>query len=256
MNSYLTNFEDRIQRFVEGSFARLFAGRLHPREVAIQLARAMEDKAIRDDNGRRLAPDLYTIRLHPLDHTALLEAEPGIAASLARELEDLGAMSGYTTPHPPEVRLLADADVALCDIQITAESRDAKHDTTQSSAMDVQSSEPSTIPEASLILNSREVVLTGPLVTLGRQHDNQIILDDPSVSRHHAQIRVRFGRFVLFDLGSTMGTKVNGKSITETILQHGDLIAIGTETLIYTEAIAGNHDNPGAETETFAPLNP
>jgi hypothetical protein len=192
-----------------------------------------------------------------LDHDALLEAEPGLSDSLARELEHLVTMSGLVLPHALEVRLLADAEVSLCDVQITAESHTKKKETTQSGLIDGESSALAIIPEASLILNGgREIVLNGPLVTLGRQHDNQIIFDAASVSRHHAQIRLRFGRFVLFDLGSSGGTKVNGQPVTEVILRHADLITIGAETLIYTETAIGSHDTPGAETETFAPLNP
>jgi len=254
MNSYLASFEDRIQRLVEGSFARLFAERLHPREVAIQLAKAMEDQATRDVNGDQIAPDLYIIRIHPVDHEVLLTAEPNFALSLSHELERLAAMSGLVLLRKPDVRLFADTEVALRDIQIVVEAQTEKRETTQGSTG--IASLPAT-PDASLLLGEgREIVLTGTLVTLGRQHDNHIIFDAPSVSRHHAQIRVRFGRFVLFDLGSSVGTKVNDQQVTETILQHGDVIRLGTETLIYAEMTAGGHDTPGAETETFAPLNP
>ena len=54
-----SQFEDRIQMLVEGGFARLFAGRLKPRDVALRLARAMEDEADLDEMGN-LACLLYT----------------------------------------------------------------------------------------------------------------------------------------------------------------------------------------------------
>ncbi len=258
MSSYLANLEDRIQRLVEGSFARLFAGRLHPREVAIQLARAMEDRAVNNGDGDPVAPDLYIIRVHPLDHDVLLEIEPDLASSLSREMEYLAGMSGFVLPRNPEVRLLADADVPLCEIQIAVESRVEKKETTQSRHIVGDSSTPlNDTRQASLLLNEgRQAVLEGSLITLGRQHDNQIVFDNPSVSRHHAQIRRRFSRFVLFDLGSSGGTKVNGQPVTEVILQQGDVLTLGTETLIYTESATESPSSEGAETETFAPLNP
>ena len=63
------------------------------------------------------------------------------------------------------------------------------------------------------------------VVTIGRSLDNDIVLDDERVSRRHAQLRRRYGQYVLYDLHSSGGTTVNGRPADETPLRHGDVLA-------------------------------
>jgi len=70
--------------------------------------------------------------------------------------------------------------------------------------------------------------LTGKTVTLGRDATCQIVLDDPHISRAHAQITCNGSDVVIKDLGSTNGIFVNGKKVTEQALLDGDKILIGT----------------------------
>ncbi len=65
-------------------------------------------------------------------------------------------------------------------------------------------------------------------VSIGRHEDNTVILPDPQISRHHAEIVMQGGRWVIADLGSANGTYVNGQRITGPhVLDHGDLIRLG-----------------------------
>jgi len=64
-------------------------------------------------------------------------------------------------------------------------------------------------------------------VTIGRTVDNDVVLPDPSISRQHMSIRDKGGAYIVKDLGSSNGTKVNGKAITEEVLKAGDVIAAG-----------------------------
>jgi pSer/pThr/pTyr-binding forkhead associated (FHA) protein len=64
------------------------------------------------------------------------------------------------------------------------------------------------------------------VITIGRSLENDIILDDARVSRHHAQLRRRYGQYVLYDLDSTGGTTVNGRPIREAALQPGDVLSL------------------------------
>jgi hypothetical protein len=64
--------------------------------------------------------------------------------------------------------------------------------------------------------------------SIGRHGDNEIILPDNQVSRHHAEIVMQGGRWVLADLGSANGTYVNGERLTGPhVLNHGDLVRVG-----------------------------
>ncbi len=84
-------------------------------------------------------------------------------------------------------------------------------------------------------LTAREGPLAGTTIrlseeegTLGRRDDNTYVVADPRVSRLHASIRKEGASYVLTDLGSSGGTKVNGAALTgATVLHHGDVIAFG-----------------------------
>ena len=93
-------------------------------------------------------------------------------------------------------------------------------------------------------LRPRLVVLTGPLkdsiiplaegeVTIGRDAANGIGVVDPSVSRKHCVLSAQDGRFRVRDLDSRNGTLVNGASIEEQWLQHGDEIAAGDSSFLF-----------------------
>jgi pSer/pThr/pTyr-binding forkhead associated (FHA) protein len=73
--------------------------------------------------------------------------------------------------------------------------------------------------------------LDRPMLTLGRSRDCDIAIDDPSVSRRHAEVHREADGFALVDLGSTNGTKVNGQKIDRSSLQNGDRITLGQTEL-------------------------
>jgi pSer/pThr/pTyr-binding forkhead associated (FHA) protein len=80
----------------------------------------------------------------------------------------------------------------------------------------------------------RIVALPNQMVTVGRAPDNEVVVGDPATSGRHGRIEVRGGAFWISDLGSTNGTLVNGEPVIEKQLGHGDLIAIGANTIRFT----------------------
>ncbi len=71
-------------------------------------------------------------------------------------------------------------------------------------------------------------------IRLGRSPDNDVILRDPATSGHHARLERRGDQFWIVDLGSTNGTLVNGESIQEKQLNHGDRLTIGQNAVHFT----------------------
>ena len=69
---------------------------------------------------------------------------------------------------------------------------------------------------------------------LGRSPDNDVILRDPATSGHHARLERRGDQFWLVDLGSTNGTFVNGESIQERQLNHGDRVTVGQNSVHFS----------------------
>jgi pSer/pThr/pTyr-binding forkhead associated (FHA) protein len=89
--------------------------------------------------------------------------------------------------------------------------------------------------------------------TLGRGSDNQVALNNPTVSGHHCKITQDGERFLLTDLGSTNGTRVNAKEVKESpvVLKPKDLVQIGSvEFLFNSEEIIATEENVEARTET------
>jgi hypothetical protein len=254
-----SQFEERIQSLIEGGFARLFAGRLQPREVALRLARAMEDEADLDDTGSLAAPNRYVVSLHPDDHAALLAAQPDLAVALADHLVLLARESDLRLDAPPEVTLVPDGAVALHAVSVQARHVEAARQTTQmmivarENANGAPPGETFQLPKAFLVVDgSRYVPLEHTVINIGRRRDNTIVLDDRRISRQHCQLRFRFGEFVLYDLGSRGGTLVNNARVAECVLRPGDVISLAGVLLVYVvedDPEAGN--TSGGDTQAY-----
>ena len=103
---------------------------------------------------------------------------------------------------------------------------------------------------AFLILHGTKIIpLTQSVINIGRRLDNQIVVDDPRVSRNHAQLRVIKGRFVIFDLDSTGGLFVNGQRASQCILYPGDVISLAGVTLVFGQ------DMPSRKSEKEHPIS-
>ncbi len=225
-----------MEALVEGTFARLFAGRLHPSDIGRQLARALEDSAASGTPALR-----YAVRLNPADAQILLGEQPRIAEILADELVTAAREANVMLPHTPEVLILPDPLLKSRSVTVTAEAASTGDTTPQATPAPLPATGPlAAPPHAFLILEGeRTVPLTQAIISLGRRLDNHIILDDPRISRAHAQLRLRFGRYVLYDLGSTGGTYVNGQRVQECVLRPGDVISLAGMPIIYGEDEAG-----------------
>ncbi len=252
-----SRFEQQIEQLVEGSFARLFVGRLQPREVATHLARAMEDNArLETDGTTQLAPNHYTIYVNPEDHAALMEAQPDLAVSLANTVVALAHRAEMRLGTHPKVEIQPDQAMPLRMIRVEADHRVELARATQVLESVPPSPQPAHVPRNPqlIIAGTRYMALDRPVINIGRRHDNHIVLDDMRVSRLHAQIRLRFGHCVLYDLGSSGGTFVNEHAVTECILKPGDVISLAGVPLVYIEdETTGNH--LGTDTQIRPPEN-
>ncbi len=78
--------------------------------------------------------------------------------------------------------------------------------------------------------------LNRPVISIGRRIDNALVINDPRVSRSHAEVRCFRGRFVVFDMGSSGGTYVNGKRIAHTIVYDGDIISLAGVQVVFRQS--------------------
>jgi pSer/pThr/pTyr-binding forkhead associated (FHA) protein len=91
-------------------------------------------------------------------------------------------------------------------------------------------------PKVLLLLDGKRVVVGPSGATLGRGRQCDVVLSDPNVSRQHAEIRPRGGSWVLTDLGSTNGSRLNGRRIDGSeVLREGDEIELGESVMTFSQ---------------------
>ncbi|HML23042.1 MAG TPA: DUF3662 domain-containing protein [Aggregatilinea sp.] len=191
-----------------------------------------------DDQQRDCAPNHFAVHLHPADHTALLAREPELAALLSEHLVALAHESGLWLDSLPGVELIADGAVPAHTVSVVTSYRRALRESTQVLHPLGQPEDASprrdVLPDAFLIVDGKHYVpLDRPVINIGRRRDNTIVLDDMRISRHHCQLRFRFGEFVLYDLGSRGGTFVNNQRVSECVLRPGDVLSLAGVPLVY-----------------------
>jgi pSer/pThr/pTyr-binding forkhead associated (FHA) protein len=85
---------------------------------------------------------------------------------------------------------------------------------------------------AVLVVEGRRMSLGEGGATVGRSRQCDVVVDDPNVSRRHAELRPRGGSWVLTDLGSTNGSRVNGRAVSgPTVVKPGDELELGTAVM-------------------------
>ena len=239
----IERFEALAERLVEGTFARLFAGRLRPLEVVTHLVRAMEDHQVLSPDGTRQAPTHYWVYLHPDDCAALAAEQQALEAELARNVTELATQVGLTLEIVPSVYVLPDEDMGPHEVRVDARwmLEEAGVGPEGESTREMEPDDGETGGELPpgrpfLILEGQHHVnLLQPVISVGRALGNAVIVEDPRISRYHAQLRRRYGRYVLYDLGSSGGTQINGYPVEECVLHSGDVISFAGVQVIYGE---------------------
>ena len=104
-----------------------------------------------------------------------------------------------------------------------------------------------------LIINQQITPLTRDVVRLGRQLDNDIVFQEESVSRNHAEIRCENGKYILHDLLSTSGTFVNNRRIERCLLNSGDLISLANVQFMFVNNNPRIASNSAISTRSLTP---
>ena len=115
---------------------------------------------------------------------------------------------------------------------------------------EIDNKRPVVPPNAFLIVNSQVFPLDQEVINIGRSLENHLVIDDASVSRAHAQLIAIKNHFMVFDQNSTGGTFVNGKRISRTVLNSGDIISLAAVSMLYVE------DSPGLLSKSWEQTRP
>ena len=240
-----------MESMVEGSAKRLFRSPVTPAEITRRLERAMESQqTITVD--RVIVPSFYRAFLNPEDFRTLEAVQDDLEREMANYLRDLARERNFTLLQHPVVDVAPDPAVGRRSIQVVAEmtgvhpgNAPAGASTGVESTQVIQSKAPSaparqTNQSAELIMQTVNGTHTFPLdsnlVTIGRGLNNDIVLEDPRISRQHAQVRYKSRRFLIADQGSTNGTYVNGTPVTsEQVLRSGDIVSLGGLEMLFQQ---------------------
>ncbi|WP_433013028.1 FhaA domain-containing protein [Kribbella sp. CA-294648] len=255
----LQRFERRLEGIVSGVFARAFKGDVEPIELAAALKREIDNTARILSRDRRLVPNHFTIELGPGDFERLNAYGRTLNHELANELRDHADIQRYTFSGPIEIELTQEDELPTGKFRVVSATvgnqrpqqppppppptyqpaPDPNATVLQSAPVQPPPGPPPVRrghPQVMLEVNGRRRPINPPGVVLGRGTDADIQINDPGVSRRHAEIRLMPEgpggvRVVLVDLGSTNGTLVNGRRAAEAELTDGSTVRIGNTTM-------------------------
>jgi len=214
----LRSFERRLERLVEGVFARAFRSGLTPVELGRRLVREADDHRKVGVNGKVVVPNHFVVQLAREDAATFEGVQDALAAELCDALREHAREEGYSFMGPVRVELLPDDQLRPGTAEVEARLRQGEGGVGAGSV---------------LLPTGQRVTLGEQVVRIGRLPDCGVQLADTNVSRHHAEIRPAGEGFVVTDLGSTNGTKVNGVRVGERLLRDADEITVGTTKLVF-----------------------
>ncbi|MDQ6837852.1 MAG: DUF3662 and FHA domain-containing protein [Actinomycetota bacterium] len=248
----LASFERRLERLVEGAFAKAFRSGLQPVEVGRRLTREMDLRRTVAPRGT-LAPNRFDVRLSRGDRDRFLPIEDELISELISVARDHARSEGYQFLGPVSISLDPDDTLSSGTMRVRGEmvqaaadagvaARSAAGPRAGAAARPTTERAPSRFspagaaspsPGAVLVLpDGREIAVGDRPVVMGRMPGCEIFLADPNVSRRHAEVRPAGGGWAVADLGSTNGTKVNGVRISGSEgLRPGDEIRVGATSL-------------------------
>ena len=253
---HIARLEEQLESLIETAFSSLMGNRLRAQDLALHLARAMEDHAvtIQSTDPRPIAPDTYQIVLRDDLFKRLVSRNPQLNVQLAEHMIELANQAGFRLDTTPTVKLIADVKL-ITHFKITA-SHSEDYEGNRTDAMQrVEVPANQAMPHAHFLTTDYQAIpLEQDIMNLGRHKDNHIVLDDPAVSRYHAQVRRRYGEHMIFCVNSKNGMYVNDVRVKEHHLKPGDVVQLGGTRLIYTVEDNDDDTTHPADTGILKPL--
>lgn len=218
----LDRFEERVDRLVNGAFARAFASEVQPVEIASALQHEVTDQAQIFGKGRTIVPNYFVVDLSQEDFERLTAHEDTLRNELAGVVREHVSEQRYITLGPVEIQFALDPDLNTGIFRVNTQTKDA------SGGQEPAELNLSKGPH--LVLEGNLIPLTRQRTVLGRGSDADVRVEDSGVSRRHCEIRLS-NPPQLVDLGSTNGTWVQGERIAELDLTSDTDFAIGNTTI-------------------------
>jgi FHA domain-containing protein len=255
----LRSIEHKIESLFEGVFGRAFRTNVQPVELARKLAKEMDDHRT-VSVSRVYVPNEYTLYLAPADREQFSGYEQSLIDELQDYLAEHARREKYALLTSPRVLMETDEDLAIGEFGIATRlaqpegrPREAAEPLEQVEPGATMIYKPSTPPATepvsldelgverevvTLNVDGRKHELTKRRVVLGRSRECDLQVNDPNVSRRHAEVRQEGTTYWLIDLDSTNGVEVNGRPARRVKLSDGDTITLGSTDVVFERGAA------------------
>jgi hypothetical protein len=228
----LQRFENRLEQLVSGAFARAFRSAVQPVEVAAALQREVDNSAQILSRDRRLVPNQFHVELSPADHERLAPYSSTLADELVEMLRDHAHEQSYVFTGPVTISFDEKDDLSTGRFRVRSAALAQVTPAAGTSVTDTA------VRRAKVVLevNGMKHPLDPPGIVIGRGAEADLRINDPGVSRRHAEIRIYPGdtavpQVSVVDLGSTNGMLVNGQRVQQATLDDGAEVKIGNTTM-------------------------
>ena len=243
----LQRFENRLEQLVSGAFAKAFRSAVQPVEVAAALQREVDNSAQILSRNRRLVPNQFHVELSPQDYQRLAPYSSTLSDELVEMLRDHAHEQSYVFTGPVSISFDQKEDLTTGRFHVRSSALASVTPASDSAVTDTA------VRRANVILevNGMRHPLDPPGIVIGRGNDADLRINDPGVSRRHAEIRIYPGdpatggtpQVSVVDLGSTNGVLVNGHKVSQATLDDGAQIRVGNTTMSIRFVTGGEGGN-------------
>lgn len=252
MKEKFQQFEEQIQHFVEKQALRILGIPDVESELSQRLVQAMQAEVHTDESGQMIAPNIFTLNINP-KFAVDMQANQELLDKLALHLIEAGKQTEVSFNAAVNIGIFPDDSISPGEFEVHAMWKLPSSGMTESTKIELEDAGTASIPaNAFLIVDGADVYsLDKEVVNIGRKLDNDLVIDDPRVSRKHSQLRAIKGHYTLFDLDSSGGSFVNGERTRQAVLRPGDVISLAGIPLVYGEDAVISLE----ETRELQPIN-
>lgn len=223
----LQRFERRIEEMVNRPFARAFKAEVQPVEIASALQRECDDRAAIVARGRTMVPNAFTVSLGASDHERLAVYEQALADELAAMVREHADEQGYAFVGPVTVAFERDESLETGRFRVTGGV------VAGATVKGGDAGTPATHDAPWVQVGELTYALSRATTRIGRGTEADLRIDDPGISRQHAELRRSGGDVTVVDLGSTNGVVVDGERVAQARLRDGSRIMLGNTTVVF-----------------------
>lgn len=255
--SVLRAIESKLESLFEGVFGRAFRTNVQPVELARKLVKEMDDHK-NVSLSRVYVPNEYSVYLSPSDREQFANYEQQLAGELADYLAEHARRENFVLLTPPRVIFETDDDldvgvfgIATRMVQSAAPAQSAPAAQAEPGHTMIYKPVPPQPTEAAspvelgvqreiavLTWNGERREIDKRRVVLGRSKDADVQVNDPNVSRRHAELRQEGATYWLIDLDSTNGIEVQGKRVKRLKLEDGTRFTLGSTEIAFSRELA------------------